>query len=117
MGRMVVVVEDDQAVRESLRMLLELDGYMVRDFATGEAMLAAHDLEQSCCVILDVDLPGASGLETLRRLRARAFDRPAIFMTGRPSPALQVEARRLSAQACFAKPVDIDAMLQAIALT
>ncbi|WP_163273095.1 response regulator transcription factor [Chelativorans alearense] len=109
----ILIVEDDRATRHSLRMVLEVYGYTVKDFASAEDM--AEELpDPRSCLILDVNLPGASGLETLGRLRASGSSIPAVLVTGRPSDKLRDEAAHLDALAFFEKPINIDALLEAI---
>jgi two-component system response regulator FixJ len=110
----ILIVEDDKAVRHSLRMVLETYGYEVEEFASGEELFDQGQLERSGCVILDVNLPGASGLETLEKMRAMNFALPAIVVSGRGGRNLHERAKGLNAIAFFDKPVDIDALLAAI---
>ena len=65
----ILIVEDDTAVRDSLRMVLEIYGYAVEIFASGEALLAYEDLGDSHCVILDVNLPGQADWKPWRGVR------------------------------------------------
>ena len=90
----IVVVDDDVAVRNSLKFLLEIEGYVVRTFADGADLLDAQDLPASACLIVDQNLPGLNGLEIVDQLRARRYCAPAILITTNPSPALRENARR-----------------------
>lgn len=109
----ILIIEDDTAARHSLRMVLETYGYRVRDFAAAEDF-AREPLDPRSFLVLDINLPGASGLETLRRLRAAGSSIPAVLVSGRASDVLQAEAAHLNALAFFDKPIDIDALLAAI---
>ncbi|TQV75897.1 response regulator transcription factor [Denitrobaculum tricleocarpae] len=104
----VVVVDDDDAVRDSLRILLETDDISVLTYASGEEFLASHPHARCDCVMLDIHLPGVSGISVLRQLTAAGFDDPVILMTGRPSEAVRVEAERAGALALLLKPLDGD---------
>jgi len=86
---MIILIDDDDATRDALRLLLECEGLLpVRDFASCEAFLAAEELAHPDCVILDIHMPGMTGLELLERLRARGANIPAILMTGDPTPRI-----------------------------
>jgi len=84
-GRMrpsqVIVVDDDPAVCNALEFALQLDGYDVKTFASAELLLAEPDPSPSSCLVLDLRLPGADGLELLAQLRARGVHAPAVLMT------------------------------------
>ena len=110
----VLIVEDNKAARESLRMVLETYGYEIEEFAAGEELIARGAMDNSACVILDVNLPGASGLETLARLRAMGISVPAVIVSGRATNEMRVQAARLNAVAFFEKPIDIDALAVAL---
>ncbi|QPC42654.1 response regulator [Kaustia mangrovi] len=110
----ILIVEDDKAVRESLRMVLEVYGYTVEEFATGEDLIERAEPVDGACIILDIHLPGASGIETLERLRAHSGPFNAILVSARATDRMQNDARRLHALALFSKPVDIDRLLGTI---
>lgn len=110
----IVIVEDDKAVRDSLRMVLETYGYAVEEFPTGEAFLDQERLDGERFVVLDVGLPGASGLEVLRRMRARQVALPTVVVSAREGAVMEEEALRFGALALLDKPIDIDALVAAI---
>jgi FixJ family two-component response regulator len=112
---LIHIVEDDLAIRESLKLLLETRGYKVDAFESGEELLARGDNTKCGCVVLDVNLPGASGFEVLAQLRQQGVTTPAIFMSGRADPSMMTQAERAQAVAFFAKPVAPSALLSAIA--
>lgn len=88
----VFVVDDDAAVRRSLAFALDLDGFDVETLESGEALLLRDLPTDHACLVLDERLPGASGLETLRQLRARHVDLPAILVTSHPKAAFRAAA-------------------------
>jgi len=92
----VLLVDDDAAVAHALKFSLELEGFEVRTFAAGESLLAADDLPERGCVVIDMNLPGADGLEVVRRLRERRVALPAVLITTAPTPTLRDRARRAS---------------------
>jgi two-component system, LuxR family, response regulator FixJ len=80
-ARPVCVVEDDDAVRASAKLLLEAVGYVVRDYASAEALLADAAATDAACFLFDFELGGMTGLELLEHLRARGVRTPAIILT------------------------------------
>src|ERR1700743_2370307 len=80
--RLVYVVDDDEAVRDSLRWLLEANHYQVACFARAEDFLASYEPTRTACLILDVRMPGMSVLELREQLGARGVNLPILFITG-----------------------------------
>src|SRR5256885_1437928 len=78
----VFVVDDDEAVRESLRWLVRSVGLAVQAYASGEEFLRAFDADRPGCLVLDVRMPGMSGLELQQQLAARNCRIPMIMLTG-----------------------------------
>ena len=93
---LVLVVEDDLAVRSSLAFSLEIEGFKVRSYATGEELLDAGSFDGCDCFIIDQKLPGLSGLDLIAKLRDRHVDAPAILITSNPSAALCRQAEKAS---------------------
>lgn len=94
---MIFIVEDDNAARDSLRFLLECEGLEVEDFPSAEAFLNAHPAKGDGCLIVDVNMPGMSGLELLEDMRRNGNDLAAIVVTGLPSTAAKTRAERAGA--------------------
>jgi FixJ family two-component response regulator len=94
---LVCVVEDDDAVRRALAFALDLEGFAVETYGTGEDLLLRNKSELPGCLVLDERLPGVSGLETLRQVRARYPNIPAILVTTHPQPALRSAAAAVGA--------------------
>ncbi len=81
----VLVVDDDPAVRNSLKFSLEIEGFAVRTYPDGAELLKETDLPGHGCLIIDYHLPGLSGLDLLAELRNRKVSLPAILITTNPS--------------------------------
>jgi len=104
-GRRVGVIDDDAAVRDSLRFLLEAAGHNVQAFHSTDQFLAAADILSLDCLLLDQHMPGATGLELLRRLSQAGAHLPVALMTGSPSPQLTQQALALGAALVLEKPL------------
>jgi FixJ family two-component response regulator len=87
----IFVVDDDPAVRDALRLVLELEGYRVTAFPEGGSFLAAVRQRQPGCVVLDVHMPGRSGLEVLQEL-GPGFSAPVFMISGQGDIPMAVEA-------------------------
>jgi FixJ family two-component response regulator len=104
-GSLVVIVEDDESVRESLPDLLNDCGFAVRAFASAEEFLASDALGEARCLILDIGLPGMSGPELQRELVRRGLSIPTIFITARADYNLPPDLLKHGAIACLIKPL------------
>jgi two-component system response regulator FixJ len=107
------VVDDDAAIRESLRFLLEASGFAVRTHASATALLAAA-ASLSGCVLTDVRMPAMDGLELQQRLNERGFCLPVIIMTGQADVPIAVRAMRAGALDFLEKPLDDGRLLEAV---
>jgi two-component system response regulator TtrR len=103
---LVYLVDDDEAVRDSLRWLLEGNGFSVRTFASAEAFLQAFDPAPFACLVLDVRMNGMSGIELHDELLRRGQDLPLIFMTGHGDVPMAVARMKLGAVDFLEKPFD-----------
>ena len=101
----IVLVEDDDGLRSAVAGMLAASGFRVMPFATGETALAEASWDAAACVIVDVRLPGMSGLELLQRLPRRALKLPAIVFTADERQATRDAAARLGVSAYLEKPV------------
>ena len=111
---MVCVVEDDPVVRQSLVMLIGMLGVEVRGHATGRAFLDDPASRDASCVVLDVRMPGLSGLEVQGRMAELGMTAPVIFITGHGDVPMAVEAMRLGAVDFLQKPFDNQALLERV---
>jgi two-component system response regulator FixJ len=112
----VYVVDDDDAVRRSLSMLLDGAGFRVQEFASGEAMLAALARgDRPACAVVDMRMgEGMTGLDVQRALAARPNPPPVIIVTGHGDVPLAVAAMRLGVVNFIEKPYPADALLDAV---
>lgn len=92
-GFVVIVIDDDLAVRNSLKFSLEVEGLTVRSYATAAELLGDGDLALCSCFVVDQNMPEMNGLDLIAVLRARQFAAPAILITSHPSRSLQERAR------------------------
>lgn len=102
----VFVVEDDQAVRDSLGLLLGLRGYAIAPFADAESFLSAFSPDWRGCLLVDIRMPGMDGLALQQRLRADGNSLPVIVMTGHGDVESVRQAFRAEAVDFLEKPVD-----------
>jgi len=91
---LVGVVDDDPAVRNSLKFSLEIDGFAVGVYASAGELLQEQDFTRFSCLVVDQHMPGTSGLDLLARLRAQEVHVPAILITSHPPRVLVDRARR-----------------------
>jgi FixJ family two-component response regulator len=109
----VFVVDDDISVRESLELLLRTAGWRPETFASAQEFLSRPAPTVPCCLVLDVTLPGLSGLELQRQLVDRA-DMPIIFITGHGDVPMSVQAMKAGAVEFLTKPFKDDVLLEAV---
>jgi FixJ family two-component response regulator len=110
----VFIVDDDQAVRDSLRDLFESVGMRVETFASAPEVLQAKRPEAPCCVVLDVRLPGPSGLDFQRELNERNVVLPIVFLTGHGDIPMSVRAIKAGAVEFLTKPFREQDLLDAV---
>ena len=111
----VIVIDDDTDVRETIRIVLEIEGYAVQTHASAEEFLANDSPPSNGCLLIDEGLPGISGLELLRQLRAQKHHLPAIMITGHSNVPMAVEAMKFGAADFIDKPVSAEELLASVA--
>jgi FixJ family two-component response regulator len=109
----VFVVDDDLSVRESLELLIKSAGWRPETFASAQEFLSRPQSTVPCCLVLDVTLPGLSGLELQTQLAERT-DMPIIFITGHGDVPMSVQAMKAGAVEFLTKPFKDDVLLDAI---
>ncbi len=110
----IYVIDDDEAVRESLQFLLKTAGMTVRGFDSAKSFLAALPDVRSGCIITDVRMPDITGIDLLRQLKEKGVEVPVIVITGHGDIALAVEAMKIGAVDFLEKPFDDDTLIDAV---
>ena len=111
---LIAVVDDDDALRNSLDDLLQAVGFRVQGFASAEAFLRTLHAPEAACLILDVRLPGMNGLELQRQLGAAHWPIPIIFITAYADDDVRARALAAGAVAVLSKPCAEEDLLRAI---
>jgi FixJ family two-component response regulator len=114
---LVSVVDDDESVRESLPDLLNEFGYSVRTFSSALEFLASDALDQTKCLLLDIAMPGMTGIELQAELKRRDKRLPIIFITATRDEAIRARVVELGAAACLIKPFSDTALLEGLRST
>jgi FixJ family two-component response regulator len=111
----IFIVDDDNAVRESLRALLESYGFDVEDYRSGPAFLGRYRPDMRGCLLLDMHLPEMNGLEILTKLRTEiGSDMPVVMITGRSDKPTKARLLAAGATSHLEKPLDSDHLLATI---
>ena len=110
-GRALALVDDDAAVRDSMRFLLEIAGYTLQDYASAADFLAGCDLAMLRGLILDHHMPAMTGLELAAHLREQGHRFPILLITGSPSPAILARAAELGIERVLEKPPSEEELL------
>jgi two-component system, LuxR family, response regulator FixJ len=110
----VHVIDDDEAIRQSLAFLLQAANLEVKTYSSAMAFLDALPDSASGCVVTDVRMPGMSGVDLLRRLKEIKIGVPVIVITGHGDVALAVEAMKVGAVDFLEKPFDDDVLLASV---
>lgn len=110
----VYIVDDDEAVRDSLELLIGTVGWAARSFESADAFLAGYDPEMAGCLLLDVRMPGMSGLELQERLAEKRAMLPIIFITGHGDVEMAVHAMQAGAVDFLQKPFQDEELVQSL---
>ena len=114
MNQTVFVVDDDAAIRDALAQLLGTAGLQVEAHADGPAFLAAYEEDRSGCLLLDMAMPGMTGLEVQAALKARGSEIPILFLTGHGDIPMAVQAVQAGAVDFLEKPIKGAALLERV---
>src|SRR5690242_8932965 len=110
----ILIVDDDAAVRDSLRALLESSGFAVRDHDSAAGVLSDPVLDQALCLIADIRMPGMDGLQLQEELNRRKVRVPVVVVTGHGDVPLAVRAMKAGAIDFLEKPFDEELLLAAV---
>jgi two-component system response regulator FixJ len=113
-NRNVYLVDDEDSVRESAELLLDVAGYEVEAFSSGSRFLEHLATAAPGCVVLDIHMPGLSGLDVLRIMRERGCDYPVIILTGQGDVGMAVQAMKGGAADFLEKPYRNETLLATI---
>lgn len=112
--KFIAVVDDDESVREALPDLLREFGYEAGGFSSAEEFLASHELKQAECLVLDIAMPGMTGLELQRELIRQGRRIPIVFITAHGDEVVRLRIRERGAVECLLKPFSDTALLEAL---
>jgi FixJ family two-component response regulator len=113
-NELVSVVDDDESIRESLPDLLRELGFAVQAFSSAEAFLDSDAISRTGCLILDIAMPGMSGLDLQQELARRRHEIPIVFMTAQGDHNLRPRVLARGAVECLFKPFSETALLEAV---
>lgn len=110
----VIVVDDDAAVRQSLKFALELEGMNVRLYESGDELLADPELPTNGCLVIDYYMPAMNGVELVEKLRKKLVKLPAILITARATDDMRKSAARSGFRQVIEKPLEDSTLLDGI---
>ena len=113
-SRLVAIVDDDESVLRSLQDLIESDGLTALGFGSAEQFLDSVAQNKAACLIVDIRMPGMSGLELQAKLKAEGCQIPIIFITAHGDAGMRTLAMREGAVEFLSKPFDDEVLLQAV---
>ena len=113
-GETIFIVDDDEAVRDSLKLLLESHGCRVRDYGSTRDFFRDYRKEARQCLVLDHHLPGETGIEFLESDDGANLRVPVILVTGTGDPTLRLRATKAGALAYFDKPINDSELVRTI---
>lgn len=112
--QLVAVVDDDRSIQSALKDLLESVGLFPECFGSAEEFLASDQLNQTGCLVLDVRMPGMSGLELQAKLKTEGSQIPIIFITARGDTKTKIQAMKAGALEFLSKPFDDEVLLESV---
>src|ERR1700720_1871712 len=111
---LIAVVDDEELIRRAVVRLLRAAGYTANSFASGHAFLQSWRIERPDCVVLDLKMPGLSGIEVQRALDEAGARLPVVIITAHDEPGARAECMRLGAAAYLRKPLNASTLLDAL---
>jgi FixJ family two-component response regulator len=113
-SKLIAIIDDDEAMQDSLRDLMEAAGLVARCFGSAEEFLESDLHTRAACLIVDIRMPKMSGLELQARLKKEECDIPIIFVTAYGDARMRIQAMREGAVEFLAKPFDHQLLLQTV---
>jgi FixJ family two-component response regulator len=110
----ISIIDDDASVLAATNNLLRSRGYVVRTFSSAVEFLRSPDLDETACVIADVQMSVMSGLDLLANMRARGYDAPFIFITAFPDEGVRARALKAGATCFLAKPFAAPSLIRCL---
>jgi FixJ family two-component response regulator len=113
-SKMIAIIDDDEAMQDSLRDLMESAGLVARSFGSAEEFLASDLHSRVACLIVDIRMPKMSGLQLQSRLKEEECNVPIIFITAHGDARMRIQAMRRGAVEFLAKPFDHQLLLKRV---
>jgi FixJ family two-component response regulator len=113
----ISVVDDDESARRSTTLLVESFGFQAAGFESADSLLKSGQLQETSCLIVDVQMPGMNGLQLQRHLAASGYKIPIIFITAHDDKESRQQAMQAGADAFLSKPFNDDLLLETIRAT
>jgi FixJ family two-component response regulator len=114
MSSSIAIIDDDESVRETTRMLLRSLGYATATFASAEDFLNSGEIDRTCCVITDIRMPGMSGVTLQTRLLKQGSRIPVIFITAFPEERIKQQVLAAGAHGFLVKPYQEHSLISCI---
>ena len=111
---MIFIIDDDQSLQRAFLLLLRSAGFDGRAFSTAQEFLLYSKISDNDCIILDLRMPGMNGFDLIKKLISKGIHTPVICVTAFDDAKSREQARELGAAAYFTKPVDDQALIDAI---
>jgi FixJ family two-component response regulator len=113
-AQLVVIVDDDRSVQSALKDLMESAGLSARSFGSAEEFLEWDERNQTACLVVDIRMPGMSGLELQAKLKAEGSRIPIIFITAHGDVRMKMQAMKAGATEFLSKPLDNEVLLEKV---
>lgn len=113
-SQLVAIVDDDRSIQSALKDLIESAGLSVRSFASAEEFLKSGQRSETACLVVDIRMPGMSGLELQAKLNAEGSRIPIIFITAHGNAEMKMQAMAAGALEFLSKPFDGEALLEKV---
>jgi FixJ family two-component response regulator len=114
---LISLVDDDESIRRTMTLLIQSFGFQAAVFDCAESLLKCHQLHETSCLIVDVQMPGMNGLQLQRHLASSGYKIPIIFITAYDNKESRQQAMQAGAVAFLSKPFDDELLLETIRAT